>query len=156
MFCLDLKEQSVILTTSFYDINKIEIIKKWLFPTFLLPWFKFYVYKLWMIYSFFLYVHWQCSIGYAVLTRLYAKNGRHFIKKLFLLKSFGEMCFLEESYKQMQKVQISKFLRAPSLWNMGVLGYTFKRRLRHECTNHKNGLCGFHTQDRAYLFDEMV
>ena len=28
----------------------------------------------------------------------------------------GQMCFLEESYKTMQKIQILKILRAPSIW----------------------------------------
>ena len=32
----------------------------------------------------------------------------------------GEMCFLEESYKKMQKIQIFKILRVPSIWNQGV------------------------------------
>ena len=32
----------------------------------------------------------------------------------------GEMCFLEESYKQMHKIQILKKLRAPSIWNHRV------------------------------------
>ena len=36
----------------------------------------------------------------------------------FLLNSFGEMYFLEESYEQMQKKnQILKFLKALSIWN---------------------------------------
>ena len=34
--------------------------------------------------------------------RHYAKNGSHFRRKGFLLNAFGEMCFLEESYKKMQ------------------------------------------------------
>ena len=30
------------------------------------------------------------------------------------------MCFLEDTYKQMQKIQILKFLRVPSIWNLAV------------------------------------
>ena len=36
----------------------------------------------------------------------------------FCLIPWEEMWFLEESYKEMQKNQILKFLRAPSIWNL--------------------------------------
>ena len=42
------------------------------------------------------------------------------IRKWILLNSFGEMNFLEESYKYVQKIQILKILRAPSVWNQWV------------------------------------
>ena len=32
-------------------------------------------------------------------TGLYAKNGSNFMRNWYLLNPFGEMCFLEESYK---------------------------------------------------------
>ena len=34
--------------------------------------------------------------------------------------SFGIMCFLEESFEKMQKIQLLTILRAPSIWNQGV------------------------------------
>ena len=41
--------------------------------------------------------------------------------KWFQPNSFGEVCFLEESYENMQKIQILKILRAPSIQHQGVL-----------------------------------
>ena len=32
----------------------------------------------------------------------------------------GNLCFLEESYEKMQKIQILKILRVPSIQNQGV------------------------------------
>ena len=40
------------------------------------------------------------------------ENCFHFILKLFQANSFGELCFLEESYGNMQKIQILKTLKS--------------------------------------------
>ena len=55
------------------------------------------------------YLHWHCFIDYCVKLILINKN---LCKKLLLFHtemisvlSFGEMCFLEESYKWMKKTQ---------------------------------------------------
>ena len=53
-------------------------------------------------------------------TRLSVKNCSHFILKWFQPNSFGELCFLEESYGNMQKIQILKNLRAPSIHHQWV------------------------------------
>ena len=102
----------MILTTSFHDINqklkkKTLFIKLQLFPISFLP----------VMHG---YVHWHSSIDYCVKLSLVdneflQKNGCHFIRKWFLLESFGEMCFLEESYKKVQTIHILKFLRMPSI-----------------------------------------
>ena len=51
------------------------------------------------------YVHWLCSIDYRVKLSLVHETlsqiGSHLKRKWFLLDSFGEMCFLEESYQWM-------------------------------------------------------
>ena len=44
----------------------------------------------------------------------------HFILKLFQPNSFGEVCFLEEIYKNMQKIQILKILKVHSIRHQGV------------------------------------
>ena len=43
----------------------------------------------------------------------FCMNCSHFILKWFHPKSFGEMCFSEESYKQIQKIQILKIWERP-------------------------------------------
>ena len=42
--------------------------------------------------------------------------------KWFQPNSFGEVCFLEESYENMQKIQILTILRVPSI---NIRGYAF-------------------------------
>ena len=51
----------------------------------------------------------------------FCENCFHFILKLFQPNSFGEVCFSEESYENMQKIQILKILRESSIWHQGVL-----------------------------------
>ena len=46
--------------------------------------------------------------------KTFCENCFHFILKWSQPNIFGEVCFLEESYKNMQKTQILKKLRAPS------------------------------------------
>ena len=50
----------------------------------------------------------------------FCENCSHFILKWFQPNSFGELCFLEESYWNMQKIQILKILRAPSIQHQWV------------------------------------
>ena len=50
----------------------------------------------------------------------FCENCSHFILKWFQPNSFEEMCFSEESYKNMQQIQRLKFLRAPSIGHQGV------------------------------------
>ena len=61
-------------------------------------WFQFYVYKL---YDYIYYYH--CSIDNCVELNInnnnFCENSSHFILKWFLPNSFGELRFLEESYK---------------------------------------------------------
>ena len=64
------KEWSVILTTSFYDINQKILTKNGYFQNF--SWFKFYI---------------------------LCENCFYFMLKWFMVTSTGEMCFLEGSYK---------------------------------------------------------
>ena len=69
------------------------------------------------------YVHWHCSIDYcvfALVDETFKWNCFYFTLKWFLVNSFEEMRFLEESYKKMQKIQILTFLWALSVWNLGV------------------------------------
>ena len=47
----------------------------------------------------------------------FRENCFHFILKWFQPNSFGELCFLQESYGNMQKIQI---LRAPSIQHQWV------------------------------------
>ena len=53
------------------------------------------------------YVHWHCSTDYCVklnpVNETSSENCSYFKQKWFLLIFFGEMSFLEESYKKMQK-----------------------------------------------------
>ena len=76
--------------------HKSEDINKRLFPKFqLIP-----ILSLQVMHD---YVHWHCSKDYCVklslVDKTYAKSVSYFIRKWFLLDSFREMCFLEESYK---------------------------------------------------------
>ena len=51
-----------------------------------------------------------CLIG--LVDETLGENALISLSNFFLFNSFGEMCFLEESYKMVQKIQILKFLRA--------------------------------------------
>ena len=67
----------------------------------------------------------HCSIDYCVELIIIYENlcqkSSHFKPKWFLLNSFGKMCFLKESYKQMHKFQVLTNLRASSkVWNHWV------------------------------------
>ena len=48
------------------------------------------------------------------------ENCSHFILKWFQPNSFEEECFLEESDKNMQKIQFLKMVRSPSIRHLGV------------------------------------
>ena len=103
----------------FYDINQKIFTRNGYFQNF--SWFKFFVYKLWMImcignapYAT------TCMLNKFSDTRIYTENSYNFIRKCFLLNACGEMSFLEESCKEMQKIQSSRFLRMPSIWYLGV------------------------------------
>ena len=67
------------------------------------------------------YVCFIASIDYCVEESLvyetFCENCSHFILKWFQPNSFGEVCFLEEIYENMQRIQILKILRAPSIWH---------------------------------------
>ena len=52
----------------------------------------------------------------------FCENCSHFKLKWFQPNSFEEVCFLEERYKNMQKIQILNILRAPSIQHQ----YAFK------------------------------
>ena len=91
-----LKELSVILT-SFYNMN-IKILTKKSYSK-----IKFHLIPIWRLQVMQDCVHWHCSIDYCVKLSLVdetlGENCSHFTLKWFLLNSFGEMCFLEESFK---------------------------------------------------------
>ena len=56
-------------------------------------------------------------------TRLFVKIALNFILKWFQPNSFGEVCFLGKSYKNLQRIQILKILRAPLF---DIREYAFK------------------------------
>ena len=70
------------------------------------------------------YVCFNASIDYYVeqslVSETFYENCSHFILKWFQPNSFEEVCFLEESYENMQKIQIFKIFRVPSIWHQGV------------------------------------
>ena len=70
------------------------------------------------------YVCFIAPIDYCVKKILvyenFCENCSHFILKWFQPNSFAEVYFLEESYENMQKIQILKNLRAPSIQHQGV------------------------------------
>ena len=74
-------------------------------------------------------VDWHCSTDYCVKLILVdenlCENCFYFSLKWFLLNSFGEMCFLEESYKLMQKIQILKLWQCP-LYKIWEYAFKFK------------------------------
>ena len=86
----------------FSDSNNIilwhDINKKAYFQN--CSWFQFYVFKLYA---------WLC-----VFYCSHRLNCSHFTLKCFQPYSFGEVCFLEERYENMPKIQILTILRAPS------------------------------------------
>ena len=90
---LHLKELSMILTTSFYNMNQKILTKKVYFQIF--SWFQFYIYKLCMIMCIVIapqttVVNWFAS------TKIYVKIALILHWNDFCL---GEMCFMEETYK---------------------------------------------------------
>ena len=62
----------------------------------------------------------------------FCENCSHFVLKWFQSNTFGEMCFLEESYENMQKNQILKFWERPLF---DIREYAFKRE---KMTKHKS------------------
>ena len=46
-------------------------------------------------------IHYYVKLS--LLDETFCENCSHFILKCFQPNSFGEMCFLEESYEKMQK-----------------------------------------------------
>ena len=90
------------------------------------------------------YVCWHCSIDYCVKWSLVDKtfmhiNGSHFIRKWFLPNSFGECASCRRAINKMQKVQILNFLRAPSIWILGVCMSLCKKLLSfHKDTTRGN------------------
>ena len=105
----------------FSDSNNIilwheseDILKKKLFPKFqLIPILRFHVMHD--------YVRFIAPIDYCVELSLvdetFCENCSHFILKWLQPNSFGEMCFLEESYENMQKIQISTNLESALFQN---------------------------------------
>ena len=77
------------------------------------------------------YVCFIAPIDYCVessfVNETFYANCSYFILIWFQPNSFGEMCFLEESYEKMQKLQILKILRVPSTRNQE---YAFNHALR--------------------------
>ena len=105
-------DSSIILWQESKDINKKKLLPKFQ----LIP-----VLRLKVMHD---YVHWHCSIDYCVrlvvIDEDLSGNCFYVTLKRFQLNSFGKMCFLEKSYKQIQKIQILTFLRASSIWNPGA------------------------------------
>ena len=70
------------------------------------------------------YVCFIAPIDYCVEESLvhetFCDDCSHFILKRLQTNSFGEVCFLEESYENMQKIRILKIWRAPSIRHEGV------------------------------------
>ena len=104
---LKLKEYLVILTTSFYDIQE-----KAYFQNF--SWFQFYVFKLCMI---------ICVLLFPYTTVLIKSCVQDFLWKLLsfhteMIPAFGEVCFLEQSHKNVQK--FFDILRRSSIWHQKV------------------------------------
>ena len=66
----------------------------------------------------------HCSHNYCVKLSLteetFCENCSNFTLKWLQPNSFGEMWFLEERYEKMQKIQILKILRMPSIQSQGV------------------------------------
>ena len=83
-------------------MNQTILTKKGYFQNF--SWFQFYVYNV-LMHD---YVHWHCSIEYCfkliLVDKTLCENCFYFTLKWFLCNLFGEMCFLEENYKVMQKI----------------------------------------------------
>ena len=108
----------------FIDSNNIfscheseDINKKAYFQNF--GWYQFQVFKLCMIMCVSLLPE-TTVLNKVSCTRIYVKNCSHFIQKWFHPNSFGELSFLEESYGNMQKNQILKILRVPSIQHQWV------------------------------------
>ena len=91
-------------------MNQKILTKKAYFQNF--SWFQVQIFKLCMI----MCVSLLC-------TRISVKNCSHFILKWFQPNSFGELCFLEESYGNIQKENFWKFWQRP-LFNISE--YAFK------------------------------
>ena len=93
------------------DINKIR-----LFPKFqLIPMLR-------KLTSYAWYVHWHCSIDYCVKLsrRDNAKNGSHFKGNDFYLIPLRKCASWRRATDGCKTFKILKFLRAPSMWNLGV------------------------------------
>ena len=69
-----------------------------------------------------IYVCFITPIDYCVeqSNKTFFENCSHSILKWFQPNSFEEVCFLEESYENKEKIQILKILRAPSIRHQGV------------------------------------
>ena len=89
----------------------------------------------------------------------FCKNCSHFILEWFQFNSFGELCFLEESYGNMQKIQILKFWKRPLF---DISEYAFKYlntqlpRIIAEPTIHpssSNGWAEFWPEQIKFLVD---
>ena len=112
-----LKEYSVNLTTFFYGMNqKIKNKKNFV---------KFSKFQLIPIFCFQVrhdYCVFHCSHRLLCWIKSCVQDflWYHFILKWFQPNSFGEACSLEESYENLQKIQILKILRAPSIRHQGV------------------------------------
>ena len=87
------------------DINKKAYIQNF-------SWFQFCVFKLCMIMCVSLTT--LTTVLHKVLCpRLSGETCSHFILKWFQPNSIGEVCFLEESYKNMQKFKFWQFWERP-------------------------------------------
>ena len=71
-----------------------------------------------------IYVGFIAPIDYCVKKSLvyktFCESRSHFILKWFQPNSFEKVCFLEESYENMQKIQVLKNFRVPSIRHQGV------------------------------------
>ena len=65
-----------------------------------------------------------CDEKKSLVYETFCENCSYFILKWFQPNSFGEVCFLEESYKNMQKFQFKTFWERPLF---SIREYAFKQ-----------------------------
>ena len=101
---------NILLWHESEDVNQKKIkIKKIKQKISKFNWFKFYVYKWCMIMCNGIDYH----VKFILADENLYENRFYFTLKWFLLNSFWEMCLLEESYKNMQQIQIFDIFESP-------------------------------------------
>ena len=92
--------------------------------------------------------HCSHRLNKVLCTRLSVKICSHFILKWFHPNSFGEVCFLEESYENMQKFKFWKISEPPLFdireyafnWlkkHTNILPFLKYKKLLHETITHE-------------------